>query len=50
MAKKTIILAEYLDYIDIFSKKLFLKLFKYIDINKHAINQESDKQILYDLI
>lgn len=48
--KKVSILAKYIDYIDVFSKKLAMKLFKCLNISKYTINLEFDKQLLYRLI
>lgn len=42
-----IILAKYLDIIDFFLKKLAIKLFNYLAINKHSINLMLDKQLSY---
>lgn len=50
MTKKIIILAKYLNFIDIFSKKLALKLLKISNINKYVIYLEPDKQLFYKLI
>lgn len=43
VVKKVTILAKYLDYLDIFSKKLAIELLKYFDINKQLIEPKSDK-------
>lgn len=40
MAEKIIILANYLDFADVFSKRLAVKLLKQKKINEHAINLE----------
>lgn len=40
IAKNIIILDEYLDLSNIFSKKLVVKLFKHYNISKHLINQK----------
>lgn len=42
--------AQYLNYINIFSKKLAIKLFWHYHINKHIINLEPKKQPPYRLI
>ena len=39
--------AEYLDFIDVFSKESAAILPKYIEIITHAINLKKDKQLLY---
>lgn len=43
IAKKVVILADYLDYANAFSKKLVAKLAKKIYINKYSIDLELDK-------
>lgn len=43
--EKVTILAKYLDFIDIFSKKLAAKFFKCTNINKLTINLEFGKQL-----
>ena len=48
--KKVTILAKYIDFVNVFSKKLAIKLSKYLYINKYAINPEKDKQLIYKLI
>ena len=48
--KKVIILVEYSDFIDIFLKKLVIKLYKYLDINKYIIGPKIEKQLSYKLI
>lgn len=40
---EVIILAEYLDFTDVFLKKAAAKLLQYSDINKYAINLEPNK-------
>lgn len=50
IVEKVIILVEYSDFEDIFSKKLALKLSKRFDINKHSINLELSKQPPYGTI
>lgn len=40
---------KYLNYFDIFSKKSIIKLFQYININKHIINLINDKYLFYRL-
>lgn len=47
VAKKVNILIEYLDYFDIFFKKLAAKLHERFDINKHLINLKLSIQQLY---
>lgn len=47
MTKKVTILTEYLNYVDIFSKELVMKLFKCFNINKHLISLEPSKQPPY---
>lgn len=43
VVKKVTVLAKYLDYSNIFSKKSVVELSKHSDINEHSINLESDK-------
>lgn len=43
VAKKVTILDEYLDFLDIFPKKLVKELPKRSDINKHLIALEPEK-------
>lgn len=43
LAKKVIVLAEYLNFIDVFSKKVAVELFESFVINKHLINLKLDK-------
>lgn len=50
VAKKVTILTKYLDFLDIFSKKSTVELFKYFDINKHLINSKLNKQLSYNSI
>ena len=50
MIKKVIVIAKYLDFANIFLKKLAAKLPKYLNINKYAINIKIDKQLSYILI
>lgn len=50
VVKNITISIKYLDFIDIFSKKLTTELFKKLEINKYMINLESDKQLFYELI
>lgn len=50
LTKKVIILTKYLDYTDIFSKKSASELPQWSNINWHAINLESSKQIPYGQI
>lgn len=40
LAKNMAIPTEYLDYIDVFSKKLAVELLERFDINKHLIDLE----------
>lgn len=47
VAKKKFILAEYLDFSNIFIKKLIAKLSKHFNINKYEINLKVDKQLPY---
>lgn len=42
-AKKVIVLKIYLNFADIFSKKLAVKLFKRFDMNKYAIDLKPNK-------
>lgn len=41
---------EYVEYIDVFSKKTTVELLEYTRINDHPINIEESKQPLYGLI
>lgn len=50
LAKKVTILAKYLDFANIFLKKLDIKLFKYFAIIKHLLNPNLKKKSAYDLI
>lgn len=50
MAEKVNILVKYLDFTNIFLKKLAGKLFKYFDINEYLINLEPEKQPPYSPI
>lgn len=50
MDKKRAILTEYLDYTNVFSKKLVKELSKCFIINKHLIDLELGKQSSYGLI
>lgn len=47
VARKVTILTKYLDYANIFLKKLAIELPKYFDINKHLINLKPGKQPPY---
>lgn len=47
MAKEITVLEKYLDFFNIFSKKLVIELPKYFDINKYAINLEFYKKLPY---
>ena len=44
ITKKVIVLVKYLDFAEVFSKKLAKMLLKCIAINKHAINLEKGNQ------
>lgn len=50
IAEKIIVLATYLDFADIFLKKTVAKFSKYLNMNKHVIDLEADKQPSYKLI
>lgn len=50
LAKKVNVLANYVNFIDVISKKSAAKLHKHFSINKHLIILESDKQPPYKLI
>lgn len=50
LAEKVIILSEYLDFTDDFSKKSAIKLSEYSVINEHLIGLETSKQLFYSLI
>lgn len=47
LTKKFVILAKYLDFVDIFLKTLAAKLFKRSNINKHLIDLKPSKQPSY---
>lgn len=47
--QKVVILVKYLDFINIFLKKLTIKLFEQLNIKKYAINLKLDKQPFYKL-
>lgn len=47
LAKKVTVLANYLDFTDVFSKKLAEVLLEQIEINKHAIELEKGNQSSY---
>lgn len=47
IAKKVILLNKYLDFINIFLKKLDIVLLKCFNINKYLINFDTNKQPLY---
>ena len=49
-SQKSIALAKYLDFANVFSKKLAKMLLEQIRINNHAIKLEKNKQQLYKLI
>ena len=44
------VLSKYINYADVFSFDLAMKLLKNTGINKHAIKLQKDKQSLYRLI
>lgn len=50
LVEKVIVSKKYLDFIEIFSKKLVAILFKYFDIIKYIIDLELDQQTLFKLI
>lgn len=50
MVRKVTILVKYLDFTDLFSKKLVAELSVRSEINKHAIDLKSDKQPSYKMI
>ena len=50
LTKKIIVLAEYLNFVNIVLKKIAIKLPKYLSINKYIIKLEKDKQLFYKLI
>lgn len=50
LTKKVSILEKYIDFSDIFFKKSAAVLFSYLEINKHIIDLEPDKQPYYRLI
>lgn len=50
LIKKVTIAAKYLDFIDLFLKKLIVELSKYFAITKHLINLELGKQLSYSPI
>lgn len=50
VTEKVIILIQYLNFANIFSKKSAIKLYKRLKINKHIINLELSKQLSYKLI
>lgn len=51
IAKKVIVPAKYLDFLDVFFfKKLVAEMLKHFNINKHLIKTKSGKQLLYNLI
>lgn len=43
MIENIMILAKYLNFLDIFSKELVAELPKYFEINEHLINLKSGK-------
>lgn len=50
LVEKITISAKYLDYANVFSKKSVVELFEQININKHLIDLEPDKQQPYEPI
>lgn len=48
--KQVVILAEYFDYTIVFSKKLAIKLLKYLNIKNYIFKLKLDKQLFYRLI
>lgn len=50
ITKKVAILEEYSDFINVFLKKLAIKLFNRFNISKHIINPKSSKQLPYEQI
>lgn len=50
LVKKVTNLVKYLDFVNVFSKRLAIELSKLSKINKHLINLEPDKQLLYSSI
>lgn len=50
MAQKVNVLIKYLDFVNVFLKKLVIKLFKHFIINKYLINLELSQQPLYRFI
>lgn len=50
LTEKVIVPVEYLNFADVFLKKLVTKHSKYFAINEHLINLETDKYSLYGLI
>lgn len=50
LVKKVSISKEYIDFLDIFFKKFTVVLSNHLDINQHAIDLKSDKQLLYRLM
>lgn len=50
VAKKVTVPARFLDFVDIFSKKLTAEFSKHFDINKYLINLEPNTQPPYSLI
>ena len=42
--------SKYADFADVFSPKLAVELFKYIEINNYAIELVDNQQLSYDLI
>lgn len=50
VAKKVTVSTKYLDYTNVFSKKVAAELFKHLGINKHVIDLEPGKQSAYRAI
>lgn len=50
LVKEVIILNKYLEFIDVFSKKLALELFKYFTIYEYLIELKLGKQLSYSSI
>lgn len=50
LAKKVSVWAKYLDFTNVFLKKLVVELFKHFTINKYFINLELGKKLFYNLI
>lgn len=50
LLEKIIVPAEYLDFVNVLSKKFTIKLFKYFNIYEYTISLKLHKQPPYDLI